>query len=580
MASVETSSSWEEGPAASSTVCTNGTGANPSPGEPSRSGEGTPAIVRRGVLGENNTQVQGSMPRDNSSLHSTAVVPRRNVPEESSQVDAINELPREGASAQTLPQDTPVLNALPRASFPGKSSTRHKSKLKKILEHFKRPQWRRMRYWNSRGNTSSTLTSLPNVQSRGPSNTLHDSQLETEQEPSGPSPGPVTSIIQRSQADDDPNLSLEPLTQTVPVSSDGNENGTSEVTSPSDHFAQPDETPEGVWNPAAEKAERLRIRRHELTLKKQKLRAGICRCTEGCHCMGQAEEGTSPRPLDPTIEARIQGPLFPSLYRENSLNSDHRSAAVPGPAITNPDGPHVHFEQPVDAPSPVIPVLNPSVRPSSRLSDLTGTTANESSSSGARSARSLAQRANSLPVLRFGHFSQTLDEEGLHRFAAESRPAAMRALEDFVAIHEPQHPSSVPDPESHHESERTDSTDFATDDHLDRQSEFDRVALANLIVEDTHGRATSLSRLPEPDDEQHAEEPSENGETEPSSTRISLGSGSDDGSNVTARLQNPEQRPTSSSPSETHHDEISNELEQMSSETTGRTAEYTTERTT
>ena len=554
MASVETSSSWEEGPAPSSTACTNGTGANASLGGPSRSGEGTPAIMMHGGPGENNAQIQSSTPRDNSSSNSRADVTRR-----------------EGASSQTLPQDTPIRTTQRGASFLGKSITRHKTKLKKILEHIKRPQWRPMRYWNSRGNTSSTLTGLPNIQPPGPGDTAHGSQLEMEQEPSGLPPGPVTLTSQISHAGDEP-------TQTVPVSSDGDENRTSGVTSSPDHVAQPDETPEGVWNPAAEKKERLRIRRRELTLKKKKMEARTCRCGADCHCMGQAQGEATPRSLDSFRRDRIPRHYLSSLYGGHSENSDHRSAAVHGSATTNSDGPHVHFtNQPVEATSPDIPESNPVVRPPSRLSTLTGTTANESSSSGARSARSLAQRANSLPVLRFRHFSQTLDEESLHRYATELRPRAMRALEDFDTIHEPQHASSVPDAEPHHESERTDSTDFATDDHLDRRSELERSALANLNLEDTHGRATSLSRLPQPDDEQHTEEPGENGETESSSTRITLGSGSDDGSNVTARLQNPEQRPAASSQSETQHDEISDALEQMSSESTGRTAEHTTE---
>ena len=578
LASVDTLSSSEEGPTASSTVCTNGTGANPSPGEPSRSLEGTPAIVIAGLPGENNTQVPSSTPRKDSSLNSDAVVPRRNVHEESAHVREIDRLPREGASSQTLPRNNPILGALHGASFPSKSTTRYKSKLKKILGYFKRPQWRRLRYWNSRAGTSSTLNGLPDVQSRGPGDTGHGSQIETEQEPRDPLPGPITSTFRRPQAEENPTVGLEPLTQNAPMTSNVGENRATEVTSPSDHVAGPDETPEGIWNPAAEKAERFRIKRRGLTLRKQKLRAGTtCRCGEDCHCMGKPGESTTPRSLDSRIVAGIPDSPFLSLQLGNSQNPETGSAAVPAGETTNLDRPHVHFDQPIYAESPLIPDLNHSARPASRLS-MTGTTLTESSSSGARSARSLVQRANSLPVSRFGHFSQTLEE--LRRYATGARPDAMRALTDFAAIYESQHSSSVPDLAPHRESERTDSIDFATDDHPGGQPGFDTETLANLVVEDTHGRATSLSRLPEPDDEQQTEEPRENGETERSSTRISLGSGSDDGSNGTARLRNPGQMPTASSQSGTQHDEISDALEQMSSETPGGPAEHTTESTT
>ena len=571
LASCLTSSSWEEGPTPSTTLCTNVIGADSSPGGRSRSTTGPPTVVLGGGSAGITTAAPSQQPSEN-----LLSLPNENSAEEGSSTSgsALRDVHNEVAGAREPPQgslqDLPAHAGQHEVVLPRKAKSSHKIKIAKMLNFLSRRILRRpVKTPENIANTSTMVENSVPQRSRI-RRTRPDMQSKAIQEQTDPDQTALGTVSPSSNTNGDTTQLSMPNDQVLPVRSEVGDNGDNHSATPSNHTAQPDEMPEDVWNPTAEKAERLEVKRRELTKRKHALRSGTCRCSNGCHCYTARGGAHTPRSLDSHVESHIPDHSLGRLIVPSSSSTNPHSSTSRDSLIPHPEAPRVTF---ADNPSFEIPQLeppNPANHRASRISDISGTTLTGSSSSGARSARQLAQRAQSLPALRIGDFFRTLHEEGLHDFVAQNRPNAMQAVREYDTVDHPQHASSDPDREADHENERTDSTDFAVDDHAGGQPDVDLARLSHVNTEElTHGRVTSLSHMPEPSDEQPtAESTSDHSEEAASSEAVSLTEGPDEGSNTTTRLHSPGDGPPPPPESRNQHDEVADELEEMTTQTT------------
>ncbi|MCJ1247148.1 hypothetical protein MMC30_004360 [Trapelia coarctata] len=272
----------------------------------------------------------------------------------------------------------------------------------------------------------------------------------------------------------------------------------------------PAEANEETWDPVAAKKERIRIRRIQLTLAKERLDHRVCRCSDGCHCMtsGTLETiaSTSPRPSDLSsldLSNVPQHRLSHLLRRSTTSSLFSHSLRNPSPSR------HVafagaHLETPYPPPQDLtIPSEDgdSQSRRFSRVSASTGitlasqvTTAVNSSSSGSGAPGphqpSQSRRMNSLPVLTPRQLERICDLLHVDRNSPETQ-ASLRLLTQVSA-------SYAESVASGHGTTRTDSMDVVPQRHSMLLEGMNGHGHGNGRGEIYYGSMMSLSDVPEP----------------------------------------------------------------------------------
>lgn len=318
--------------------------------------------------------------------------------------------------------------------------------------------------------------------------------------------------------------------------------------------AQPDEPTNELADVTRTKKERLYVKRCEATNKKKHIAARTCYCDENCHCYTGAGRVSDKSPHD-----SIHGSNVPQHHLENLLAevaSSSRSSVAhlrthsPSRQIAFL-GAHLDANQLQTQPSfrgrgsRSMAGANEERQPS-RISTSThtsqATTAVESRSSGARAASRASRRSMSFPADPFHEFIQV---------AERSRPAMVDYLRGFNDLGHPIASRRVLDPVPDQQE-----TDLAASGSSLSRSLSDR-------ADSSHASATSLSHLPDPSDEQIAEEVNTNSEAVFALDSSNPTSG--EGSNTeTPRPRNPEDPPPP--PPQPGSDEVSRALQELGEE--------------
>ena len=317
---------------------------------------------------------------------------------------------------------------------------------------------------------------------------------------------------------------------------------------------EPDEPIDELVDVTRTKKERLYVKRCEATNKKKHVAARTCYCHENCHCYTGAGRVSNKSPHD-----SLHGSNVPQHHLENLLaevGSSSRSSVAPlrthSPSTQIAyAGAHLDSNQLSTQPSSrgggsrSLAGADEERRPS-RISTSTGTsqatTAVESRSSGARAASRASRRSMTFPADPFHEFIQIVER---------SRPAMIDYLRGFNDFGHPIASRRVLDPVPDQQE-----TDLAASNSSLSQSLIDR-------EDSPRASATSLSHLPDPSDQQIAEEVNSNNEVV-----SALGSSdptSGEGSNTrTPQPHNPEDVPPP--PPQPGPDEVSRALQELSEE--------------
>ena len=345
------------------------------------------------------------------------------------------------------------------------------------------------------------------------------------------------------------------VTRSSSIRPDTQNSQTAEFSSqPRIETAQPDEPTDELVDVIRTKKERLYVKRSEATNRKKHVAARTCYCHENCHCYTGAGRLSNQSSHDLLHHSNIPQHPLGNLLAEvvptpassvASLRTHSPSRQI---AFT---GAHLNSNQLPTQPSVRGRGSRSLVganeeRQRSRISSSTGTsqatTAVESRSSEARAASRASRRAMSFPADPFHEFIQV---------AERSRPALvdyLRGLNDFG------HPIA---------SRR--ALDPVLDQHdAERAASDSSIAQSLPDGEDSsHASATSLSHLPDPSDEQVADDGSANNEEVPTIDSSNTTSG--EGSNMrTPQPHNPEDVPLA--PSQPGYDEVSRALQALSEE--------------